>query len=181
MIKEALIRNWATAIVSIAVEQNKVDDYLQVAKDIRLVFKDNFTLTDFLANRDIDFEAKTKVIKTAFEGKIDEKILNAMLLMTSKNLAKATKQIFKQVEHDLLWEKNILKGFIYSVAPLKPTIIKQIEEKFSKKLEKHISLENIIKPELIAGIRVEIEGHKYDSSVQGKAMDLKRKILTNRK
>ncbi|ARU90959.1 F0F1 ATP synthase subunit delta [Spiroplasma clarkii] len=181
MIKESLIRNWSTAIATIAVEQNKIDEYLQTARDLKLVFKDNFILIDFLANHDIDFKAKEKILVNTFKGKIDQNLLHTLLLIVERNLVPATKQIFKQVEYDLLNAKSVAKGYIYSVAPLSQDIIQKIENKFSEKLGKQILLENVIKKELIAGIRVEVEGQKYDSSAQGKAIDLKRKILTNRK
>lgn len=181
MIKDSLIISWSTAIVEIASEQKAVEEFLETVTKISKIYKENPELLEFTSNKLIAFDKKEQIVDKIFKSKINVFLLNAIKLLIKRNLSAEIIQILKQVEQDLLKTKDVYKGFIYSISPLDEKIVKQIAAKFEKKLHKKIFLVNIIQKELIAGIRVEINGLKYDSSVKGKIIDMKRRIVINRK
>ncbi|QBQ07266.1 F0F1 ATP synthase subunit delta [Spiroplasma gladiatoris] len=180
-VQESLIRNWSHAICTIAIETKKVEEFLNTAKDLNQIFKNNTELVEFLSNKSFNVETRIKVIDNIFAKKIDQNIVNALKLLVVRDLARGVRHIVKQMIKDLLLETNTVQGVVYSIDALDPSIIKKIETKLSTKIEKKVILDNIIDKELIAGIRVELAGKKYDSSIQGKALDMRRKVMKNRK
>ncbi|QGS51503.1 F0F1 ATP synthase subunit delta [Spiroplasma tabanidicola] len=180
-IKESLIRNWSNAICNIAIETKKVEEFLNTAKDLNQIFKSNYELMEFLSNKSIDINTRLKVIDNIFAKQIDKNLTNALKLIVIRDIVPGLRHIIKQVIKDLLDATNTIQGVVYSISPLDPSIIKKIEAKLSTKTDKKVILDNVIDKELIAGIKVELAGKKYDSSIQGKSLDMRRKVMKNRK
>jgi len=182
IIKQSLINNWASAISSIAIENNNIKEYIELSNKIRKLFMENEELSIFLKNNFIDLNIRFNFLDKVFlNTNLDKNLLNVLKLLTERNLISATKSIFKKVEFNLLKAIEISKGYVYSVEKLDEKLIKELELKLSKKLNQTITLENLIDKSLIAGIKVEINDHRFDSSIKGKIEDMKLQILQNRK
>ncbi|AOG60020.1 F0F1 ATP synthase subunit delta [Spiroplasma helicoides] len=179
--KQSLIKNWSSAITTIATENKKVEEFLSTARDLNALFLKDHEIIDFFSNRSIDLQDRIKMLDKAFASKIDVNLLNTLKLLICRNLFQATIDIFRQVITDLLKVSDSLYGTVYSISPLDSATIKKIESKLSNKTNKKVILENVIREELIAGILVEIDGKRFDSSVQGKMLDMRRKVIINRK
>ncbi|AHI52399.1 F0F1 ATP synthase subunit delta [Spiroplasma culicicola] len=179
--KQSLIKSWAIAISDIALETNNVEQFLKTSSDLSHIFLDNQDLNDLLSNKFVPLETRNKVLENIFSKEIDITLLNTLKLIVERDLISATPYIFREVEKKLLQETNTVKGIVYSINKLDKSLIDLFEQKFTKKLNKKVMLVNEIKTDLIAGIRVQVDGKKYDSSIQGKAHDMKRKIKQYRK
>ncbi|QEH61274.1 F0F1 ATP synthase subunit delta [Spiroplasma chinense] len=181
LVKESLLKNWSKAICELAVENKKTKEFLDTAYDLKVIFSRNPEFLAFLTNRNILLETRLELLDKVFKKDLDKEFLNILKLLTERGLIENAKQIFKQVVKDLLAQTNTVKGIVYSVEELNKKTIEDIQKKLEKKLNKAVILENEIRKELISGIRVVVDGQKYDSSMQGKIEDMKKTILQNRK
>ncbi len=80
-------------------------------------------------------------------------------------------------EDDEQTEIPLLRGRLISGMPLSVAARKRIVQRFESLLGCHVKLSTRIDKNLIAGVRVEINGCSYDGSLHGQLADV-RKMLT---
>ena len=107
----ALYNNYAIALLEVAIEEGKVEEYRKEIKVLKEVFKTNFDYVRFLGDYNISLSEKYKTIeegKIYLAKKIDEKSKKKIIEAIEKN-EKA------KVELEEIYDPSLLGGFIVSI------------------------------------------------------------------
>lgn len=175
-----LATRYAKSIIGLAVEQKQVDE---VYNDMRFILRICKSNPDFLA------VLRSPIIKPTAKGKIIEAIIkdrvNVLTSSFIKLLVAKTRELnLPEIAEAFVDQYNILKKIrkvkiITAVAmsdDLKASILSKVIA--DTPLEK-IDLETVVKPELIGGFILEIEGKALDVSILRDLKDVRMQFLNN--
>lgn len=177
---ESLASKYAYAIVSIAKEENKCEEYKNALIMLLDVFRNEIETAKFLESYFISNEEKYKVIDESLRSINLPNFTNFIKLLTEKHLISKYKDIVKEAIILLNESLNIEDGFVYSTSKLSEEKMNEIESVISEKLNQKVELKNIVDPRLIGGIKVVVHDHVFDGSIKHKIENLKENLKERR-
>ena len=173
-----IAQNYASALLSLAMDENKVQDYQNEVKELMKIIKDN---PDFLMLLDSRFltieERKQKVSEILVNFSSD--VINFIKIIVEHNRVSYLEDILQAFNTLCNESRDIVEGLLYTAFPLEEETLQKIKQKISQ-IENHdVDLIVKIDPSLIGGVKVVIYSHVYDGSIKNKLekmqVDLSRK------
>lgn len=177
---ESLVSKYASAIVSLAKEENKCAQYKDNINALYKMFLEQPEIAKYLESYFVSDEDKFAFVDELCKSFKNENVCNFVKLLTRKHLIFKFKDIVKEVNKLLNEELNIDEGYLYSTEELSTSQIKKIEEAISKKLTHKVELKNVIDPRLIGGVRVVVHDHVFDGSIKYKLETLENNLKERR-
>ena len=157
---------YATAILGVAQEVNKLDD---VSKDFQLIEKlvvGSREFVSFLKSPVVNSEKKKKTLTEIFEGKVADLTMKFILLLASKGreglLPEITRQFYRLRDVRL----GILRVMARTTVPFTPKQEQELREQLEKVTKKKVHLKFVIDPALRGGFTVHHEDTVWDASVR---------------
>lgn len=163
-------KQYAQAIYDIAKENNKVNDYLEVSLAILDVIKNEPNLIPYLSSYDVKHKDKTELVNDLTNEY--EFYKNWLLIIIESGRARYIKEYINEYINIYNKENGIVRGYVWTTELVDNTLIKRLEEKISKKLDKQVMLENKINNELIGGIKLEVGDNIWDNTIKNKLVQL---------
>lgn len=175
-----IAQNYASALLSIAIDDNKVIDYQKEVKELRKIIHDN---PDFLLLLDSRFltieERKEEVDKILINFSPD--VVNFIKIIVSHNRVNYLEDILQAFNTLCNENQDIVEGLLYSAFPLDEKTLEKIKKKISQIENHEVDLITRIDPTLIGGVKVVINSHVFDGSIKNQIekmqIDLSRKEL----
>lgn len=164
------IRQHAEAIYDLAVEENKLSDYLELSIAIINVFNEESNLNKYLSSSSVTIEEKQALISDIADG--NEFYKNWLLILVEQGKAKHIRSYVEGFIKYYNKQNGITEGIIWSTEVLSQEEIHKLEEASSSKVDKKVSLLNKIDKELIGGIKLEIEDNVWDNTIKNKLVNL---------
>ena len=173
-----IAQNYASALLSIAIDENRVVDYQKEVKELSKIIKDN---PDFLLLLDSRFltvsERKEKVSEILVNFSTD--IINFIKIIVEHNRVNYLEDILQAFNTLCNENRDIVEGLIYTAFPLEEKTLLKIKNKISQIENREVDLITRIDPSLIGGVKVVINSHVYDGSIKNQIekmqIDLSRK------
>lgn len=168
---------YASALFSIALEKNVVQEYLNESKSLLKVFLENEKFLDVLASPFLPLDQRINKVDDIFKDKYCIDIVNFLKVIIKNNRAKLINDILKEFISLANDNLNVIEGIVYSSVKLNEKEIKIIEDCVKKVEKKKIELTNIVNASLIGGIKVVVKDRIYDGSLLFKLESMKESIL----
>jgi len=176
MIKGAVARRYAEAILALAIEKNETERW---EKDLQESLKllDEKDLVNLLENPEVPTLEKKKIIRRLLGGKVSPLALNFMLLIVQRNRLENLPQIY--AEYRLLLDdyRQTLVAEVTTAVEL----TKEQEEALRKRLGeitgKKVSLKVTVDPSLIGGLVAKVGDRLIDGSVTAKLEALREQLV----
>lgn len=176
---EFLDRRYALAIYEVAESKNQVEKYIEDLKDICDVMYGNEDFYKIIVHPQISTSNKKETFKKAFAGKIDEELLNFLLLLIEKGRIGFLKEKVAQMEQIYLEKRNMIVAQVKSVIPLSEFQANKLKENLEKKFNKKIILKQEIDKSIIGGLYVVVGDEVIDGTVRYQLEQIKSQVLNN--
>ncbi len=167
----------ALALIELAKEDKKIDEYMIALKGIQNDFVKEPKLLQIFSSYMIPIEESYKLVDKLYFSEELKHLSSFLKILIKKRYIRR----FDAVLNEYVFEANKLlgveEGIVYSARLLNDTEIDQLEKMFEEELKKKVHLLNRTEPSLIAGIRVFIGGKAYDGSLITKLENLKKELL----
>lgn len=177
---DTIASRYAKALLELAIENDKVNDYQSQIKYVLSVIQENKELIDFLKCYTIEDKDKKELIKKIFEADLNVEVLYFIFLIIDKKRINYFERICKEFNSECNEYRNILEGIIYSVEQLNDETMNRIEESVTEKLNKKVELYNIIDASLIGGIKIVINDTVFDNSIASRMQSLKQELISGK-
>ncbi|NQZ28921.1 MAG: F0F1 ATP synthase subunit delta [Mycoplasmatales bacterium] len=171
------INGYSLALLDIAQEEKKLDNYKEQAMIIVEVLTNNPTYIDILGSYAIEPQERLALVEKTFSNKIEECLKNFILLLVEKKRVKYLVPALKRFVSLINNEKDIHEGIAYSVSKLTAKQLKDIETTTSKTLGLNVTLVNKLDSGLISGIKVVVGDQVIDNSIATKIQNLRQQLL----
>lgn len=172
---DSLYSRYGNALLSIAIEEDKVSFYKDEIKMLRKAFNENEELMHLLSSYFVMFEEKEKIIDSIYTT--NQNIASFIKIIIKNRRVNEIDKIFEEFVKRCNEVLNIKDGIVYSVEPLSKDQIKKIEDGVSKKLNCKVELENSIDEKLLGGVKVIVEDKVFDGSIKNKLERLKESLI----
>ncbi len=177
MNSDTLILKIAEGFYDAAKENNKVSAYQSELKFLMWTFRKNPELFEYFKSTFNDYNDKIKTLDNIYEDTLSNEMKTFIKILLQRDLIDKIEEI--KIDFDKLadLEANKIEGIIYTPFEIKEDRVKKMEEIFSKKLNKKVTLITKIDRSLVAGIRVLIKDIVYDYSLDSRLNDAKANLL----
>lgn len=173
-----VIANFSYGMFQLAKESNEVENFKKQIQDLLIVLNENQSWVDLMSSFSIEQHEKRSLIDQAFKANYHPYIINFLKIVVDKKRFYAITTILNDFIKLCNNDAGIVSGVVYSNEFLERDMIIQLEQSFSQKLDKKITLENHIDRTLIAGARVEIDHKVYDNTLKSKLAQLRNEMLS---
>ena len=177
---EEAVSRYASALVSIAKEEQKLEQYKLAVLSMRETFATNPELLKFLKSYFVTNENKEVVINELTKEFALKNLTNFIKLLVAKHKIYLFKDIVSEITKGINFELDVFEGFVYSTEPLSKEKILEISGVISQKIHKKVELKNKIDERLIGGVKVVVHDHVFDGSIKYKLETMKEQLKERR-
>ena len=177
---EEAVSRYAAALVSIAKEEQKLEQYKLAVLNIRETFVTNPDLLKYLKSYFVTNENKEQVIDELTKEYKLKNLANFIKLLVVKHKIYMFKDIANEITKGINYELDVYEGFVYSTEPLEKAKILEISDVISQKIHKKVELKNKIDSRLIGGVKVVVHDHVFDGSIKYKLETMKEQLKERR-
>ncbi len=166
-------KTYGDALFELALEENKIDDYVEEVNSMVLIFKENPELSKLLDHPKISKEEKIQVIGSVFEGRISRELLGLINMIVEKGRQDDIEGIFRYFIDKVKEYKNIGVASVVSAVELSAEQKAQVEKRLletTKYVQFEISYE--VDKDLIGGMVIRIGDRVVDSSIRTRIYEL---------
>ena len=176
MIAEAVADRYSQALLDIALEKDKVDEYLSHLKQVEEQIQRFKRLKQALLAPDIPPAVKLKIVRELFEKSISTDVLNFLCLLIEKEREIYLPAIIKKYIRKVNDLRNIMDAEI--VLPTFPSMefLEDLKEKLSEATGKTVEFTVRRDPGIIGGFQLIIEDRLFDLSIRGQLERMGRKL-----
>lgn len=172
-----LASRYASALLSLALEENKNEAYRNYLKVILETIQEDDSLEKLLSCSTITKEDKKKIIDNVFINPPSVHIISFIKVIIDNSRGNYLKKMIEEFISLSNEKDGIAEGYIYSCTTLSKIDIERIEEVISKKINRKVYLIPKIDERLIGGFKVVVNDYVFDASIKNKLEGLKANLL----
>ncbi len=164
----SIARNYARALFELAAETSAVDP---VETDLRAARDALYTDREaraFLANRLIGRPAKKRLVRRAFEGTVDQRVLDLILLMIDRGRTILLGEVTEDYERRARIARGVRHVTLTTAFPLGAEDTARVTRALEARLASRVELEVVIDRTVVGGVVAESEGQEIEFSIEGR-------------
>ena len=170
-------KTYGEALFELAVEENKIDAFMEEVIAVQKALQDNPELYKLLNHPKISKEEKTKVMENIFKGRISDEVTGFLTLIISKERSKELDAILQYFIQRVKEEKGIGTAYVSTAVPLNEIQKAQVEEKLLATTSyRKMEMIYTVDESLIGGMVIRIKDRVVDSSIKTKLSEIKKQL-----
>ena len=175
-----IAQNYASALLSIAIDDNRVIEYQKEVKELAKIIKDNPDFLMLIDSRFLSINERKEKVKDILKG-FSNDVVSFVQIIVEHNRVNYLEDILQAFNTLCNENRDILEGLIYTAFPLDEKTPNKIKKKISQVENHDVDLIVRVDPSLIGGVKVVINSHIYDGSIKNQLeqmqVDLSRKEI----
>ena len=171
-----LAKRYSEALTEVAKNKNELDTVWTDLQTVEESITSVKEMANFLSHPVIPVFEKKDMVKSVFEGKINNDVLNLLYILLEKNKINLLSTILYCFEESMDEAKNILKVGVVSAVEIDEDLKHKLQEKLESKLNKSVKFDFETKPEIIAGVVLKIQDKVIDGSMAAKLEGFKKAL-----
>ena len=166
-------REYAEALFELAVQSNQIRETSDGVVTVESALLQMPEYRALLASPAIGKKERLAALDQVFRGKIPDILLGILGMMVSRGHVSALKEMVRDYEELARDYRGESVAVVTSAIPLTEAQTVAIRQKLEKKLARTVIIHCQEDPELIGGIRVEVDGRVIDGSIRNKLEEIK--------
>ena len=167
---------YAKSVLGLAEEVKSLEPVKDDMAGIVAICEANGDLLHFLNSPVIAHERKEKILKTVFEGKVNELTMKFITLLTKKGREGALYGVAKAFLTQYNIKKGVQKATVYTAVKIDAKLKASFEGLVAKSMNKKVELTEEIKEDLLGGFVLRVDDQQIDSSVKSKLQGIRKSI-----
>ena len=172
-----IAQRYAKVLLSVALEQNALEDIRGDLAVIHEAILKSWELKSFLANPLFSTQEQQSILKAVFEGKISGALLNFCLFLAYKGRLNLLKSVAESFDGLYLAHKKIVPLTITSSVLLPEDQKENLRRHLRARTGQTIQDQYVLRPEILGGARVQIGDFVYDGTVRTQLEKFKHSII----
>lgn len=168
---------YGNALFSLAKDENKVEQLLNEVGCVLELFDENPELMAVITHPQVDSNEKFNLLKTSFQGKVDESLFGLFEVVFTKNREAYLPDILRNFVEKAREDQNITSVEICSPIELTSSQLEKIVTTIENKSGKKVSYTAIVDKSLLGGVRITIDGKVLDNTIKWNFKNLKSMLL----
>lgn len=178
MSETVVARRYADALFQLAIEKGTAESVLNELNIVKDVFQKDENLSNILTHPKIKQTEKVELIDTVFVG-MEKDVVNTLKILVQRDRVEIVLSVINDYINLYNDRNGIAIAKVYSVRALTDQEKTSIELSFKAQLNKQtITIENIIDPSLIGGLRIRVGNTIYDGSISNQLNRFKANLVS---
>ena len=161
-------RLYGGSLYDLASEEKLTEEMLEQLDMVRALFKEEPSY--------IPKTERVGLIHTAFEGKIHVYLLNFLKLLCENGMLREFSDCCREFRTRYNEDQGIAEAVVTSAVPLTEEQKEALKARLEKISNKTIQLTLKVDPQVVGGIRAELEGRQLDGTLQERLSGLRKKV-----
>lgn len=166
-------REYAGALFELAVQEGNTKETSEGLETVVSALLQMPEYRALLASPAISKKDRLEALDSAFRGKIPDILLAILRMMVSRGHISELNRMARDYDELARGYQGESMAIVTSAVPLKEAETVVLRAKLEKKLGRKIILQCREDPDLIGGIRVEVDGRVIDGSIRNKLDEIK--------
>lgn len=171
-----LATEYGEALFELARDEHVLDEIHGELQEVSKLMKAQPDFVRLLASRAIEREARIKVVDDTFKGRANTYLVNFMKLMVEKERFDCFPDCVKWFHQRYNDELGIVEATVTSAVPLSENDQEALRQKLQNMSRRKVALITRVDPAVIGGVRVEMDGRRYDNTIQNKLGRLRQSL-----
>lgn len=172
-----IAKRYSEALIDSAIETNELQKFYDELRFVQETLSGSIDLKVFLENPIINRLDKKDVVNQVFATNLSSVVLNFLLLLVENNRFNIIDSVVIEYLNRLDQINNVVKAKVVSAVELDSTMKTRLIEKLENKISKKVLANYEIKPEIIAGLVIEINDKTIDTSLKTKLNSIKKQLI----
>ena len=172
-----LEKTYGDALYQLALEESLEQELLEPMNGVCALLRENPEYLRLIGSRALAKAERLALLDEAFGGKVHPYLLNFMKILCERGAFErigGCRDAFVIAYNE---RHGIVPSCVVSATPLNAQQEKRLIEALEKKTGKTILLDKRVGASLVGGMRVEMDGKRYDNTVASKMEHLRRALL----
>lgn len=156
---------YAEALVAIAQEVSRLDEFKAQAKALYKVLRENPDYVGLFSKPQLSLVEKHELLNDVLGQRIDPYWLNLLKLLVEKRRGNLLEAVTLDFIHLANVAQGIEEGIVFSVYPLSDADMHDLETTYSDQRKTKVEFLNKLDPTLISGIRIRFNESVIDLSL----------------
>ena len=173
-----LDKTYGGALYQLALEENLEDELLGQLGAVCALMRETPEYLRLIGSRALPKAERLSLLDEAFSGKVHPYLLNFMKILCERDAFGRIEGCRDAFVTDYNDRHGVIPAKVVSATPLTAEQEKRLTAALEKKTGKTIVLTSRVDPSLVGGMRVEMDGKRYDNTVASKMEHLRRALLS---
>jgi len=169
-------RVYGGSLYDLAAEEQLTDAIKDQMQAVKAIFRENPDYIKLLSEPSIKKEERLDLIEKAFGEQAERYLINFLKILCEKNLLNELEGCADEFTRRYNADHNIAEAVVTSAVALSETQTEALTQKLEKLSGKKIYLTAKVNPNVVAGIKVELEGTELDGTLQGRLDSMSKKL-----
>ena len=172
-----LAKEYGEGLYELARDERLLEELHRELNEIAALLKEQPDFVRLLCSRAIERDRRLEVVDETFRDRAHAYVVNYMKLLVEKErfecFLESTQWFHQRYNEDF----GIVEARVTSAVALSDDDQAALRQKLQEMSHKTVSLITRVDPTLIGGIRVEMDGKRYDNTIQNKLSRLKQSLV----
>lgn len=171
-------KTYGDALFELAVEEHKVDEFMEEVRSVQTVLKENPELGAIMAHPEIIKEEKIRLAEACFKGRLSEEMVGFLVVVITKGRYAELPAIFAYFTAKVKEYKKIGVAEVTSAAELSDAWKKRLEDKLLATTRyETMEITYRVDESLIGGLIIRIGDRVVDNSIKSKLAALTSELM----
>ena len=171
-----LAREYGEAIYELARDEDLVQLLHEQLNEIGALLKEQPDFIRLLCSRAIERDTRLKIVDETFARHMHPYATNFMKLLVQKERFDSFLMCCEWFHRRFNEDRGIVEAFVTSAVQLSEDDRSALRAKLSRISGRQVALVTRVDPAVIGGVRVEMDGRRYDNTIQDRLGRLKRSL-----
>lgn len=171
-----LAKEYGEALFELARDEQQLEEMHGEVTEIGALMKAQPAFVKLLSSRAIERETRVQVVDDTFGGRALPYIVNFMKLLVEKERFDCFPDCVTWFHQRYNEELGIVEAVVTSAVALSDNDREALRQKLEQIAGHKVALITRIDPSVIGGVRVEMEGRRYDNTIQNKLGRLRQSL-----
>jgi len=171
-------KRYADALFQLANEKDNSENIQKELHTVQEVFQENKKLATILNHPRVNKDEKMKVIDDAFNS-LNKEVVNIIKLLVERHRINSIVSVIEHYNYLYNEANGIASATVYSVRPLTESETTELESSLKSQFNKSsITINNIVDPSIIGGMKIRVGNTIYDGSISGRLNRIKHNLVS---
>lgn len=169
-------KEYGEALYELSRDERLLEDMHEELREIDALLKQSPDFIKLLSSRAIERTERIRVVDETFGGRAHPYIVSFMKLLVEKERIGCLPDCVKHFHQRYLDDLGIVEAHVVSAVPLTPNDEEALRQKLERLSHKKVAMIAKVDPSIIGGVSVEIDGRRYDNTIQNKLGRLRQRL-----
>ena len=172
-----IAKEYGEGLYELARDERLLDQLHGELTEIAALLTDQPDFVRLLCSRAIERDRRLQVVDETFRDRVHAYVVNYMKLLVEKERFECFLDSVSWFHRRYNADFGIVEAHVTSAVALSDDDQAALRQKLQEMSKKQVSLITRMDPALIGGIRVEMDGKRYDNTIQNKLSRLKQSLV----